>query len=41
MGGSGLRGLRERVAALHGACEAATQPDGGFRLSVTLPLGDQ
>ncbi len=41
MGGSGLRGLRERVATLHGACEAATQPDGGFRLSVTLPLGDQ
>jgi two-component system sensor histidine kinase DesK len=37
-GGSGLRGLRERVAARGGRCEAGPLPEGGFRLSVSLPL---
>jgi two-component system, NarL family, sensor histidine kinase DesK len=36
--GNGLRGLAERVAALGGRFEAGPLPDGGFRLSVALPL---
>lgn len=41
--GNGLRGLAERIEALGGHVEAAPGPDGGFRLSVRLPLdrGDQ
>jgi two-component system sensor histidine kinase DesK len=35
--GSGLSGLSERVATLAGRLEAASQPDGGFRLRVSLP----
>jgi len=38
-GGNGLRGLAERAAALGGRCKAGPCPDGGYRLSVTLPLG--
>ena len=38
-GGSGLEGLRERAAAVGGRCEAG-RIDGGFRLGVSLPLGD-
>ena len=37
-GGSGLAGLRERVTALGGRSAAGPEPDGGFRLIVTLPL---
>jgi two-component system sensor histidine kinase DesK len=40
-GGSGLPGLAERVAAVAGAdFEAGPLPDGGFRLRVSVPLGD-
>jgi two-component system sensor histidine kinase DesK len=37
-GGTGLRGLAERLAAAHGRLEAGRRPDGGFRLAVTVPL---
>jgi two-component system sensor histidine kinase DesK len=38
-GGSGLSGLAERVARFPGAdFEAGPLPEGGFRLSVSLPL---
>lgn len=37
--GTGLTGLRERVASIGGAVEADTGPEGGFRLYVRLPLG--
>jgi len=37
-GGSGLRGLAERVAALGGRCEANPGIGGGFHLSVSVPL---
>jgi len=37
-GGSGLRGLGERLAAFDGRLEAGRQPGGGFRLAVTVPL---
>lgn len=36
--GSGLRGLAERVAVYNGSFEAGGQVEGGFRLSVMLPL---
>jgi len=36
--GSGLKGLAERVAALHGRYDAGARADGGFRLAVSLPL---
>jgi two-component system sensor histidine kinase DesK len=36
-GGSGLRGLRDRAAALAGAVESGVRTEGGFRLAVTLP----
>jgi two-component system, NarL family, sensor histidine kinase DesK len=36
-GGSGLAGLRERVARRHGSLEAARRPEGGFRLAVHVP----
>ena len=39
-GGSGLRGLAERAAAVGGQIEARPYPNGGFRLTVTLPLGN-
>ena len=36
--GAGLAGLRERVTALGGVCEADAIPAGGWRLMVALPL---
>ncbi|CAH0326255.1 Signal transduction histidine-protein kinase/phosphatase DegS [Microbacterium sp. Bi128] len=36
-GGAGLRGLRERAELLGGRLDAGGEPDGGFRLAVTLP----
>lgn len=39
-GGSGLRGLTERAAAVGGQIEARTHPTGGFRLAITLPLNE-
>jgi two-component system sensor histidine kinase DesK len=37
-GGHGLEGLGERVARLQGRIEAEARPEGGFRLSVSVPL---
>ncbi|MEO3752212.1 histidine kinase [Streptomyces sp. B6B3] len=37
-GGHGLTGMRERAAALGGTCEAGPLDEGGFRISVRLPL---
>ncbi|MFN8535398.1 MAG: sensor histidine kinase [Dehalococcoidia bacterium] len=36
--GSGLAGMRERVAALGGSIEAGPLPDGGFQVRATLPV---
>ena len=36
--GNGLRGLQERVAARGGHAAAGPLPDGGFRVSVSVPL---
>ena len=36
--GSGLRGLTDRVEALEGALELESEPTGGTRLRVELPL---
>ena len=36
--GSGLLGMRERVAVYGGELIARPRPDGGFELLVTLPL---
>lgn len=38
-GGRGLTGLRARVAALGGELTADGQPDGGFRLHASIPVG--
>ncbi|WP_207400817.1 sensor histidine kinase [Actinomadura roseirufa] len=41
-GGSGIRGMRERAAALGGAFEAGPREGGGFRVRAVLPLdGDR
>lgn len=37
--GRGLLGIRERAAAFDGTVHAGPRDDGGWRLSVTLPLG--
>jgi signal transduction histidine kinase len=37
-GGHGIRGMRERAAALGGQLEAGPRPGGGFRVRATLPL---
>jgi len=37
--GSGLSGLRERMAAVGGTLEAGPAPGGGFRLRVQVPVG--
>jgi signal transduction histidine kinase len=40
--GSGIRGMRERAAALRGTLTLSAAPSGGLRLVATLPLeGDQ
>ncbi|TDD82780.1 sensor histidine kinase [Actinomadura darangshiensis] len=36
--GSGIRGMRERAAALGGAFDAGPRPGGGFRVRARLPL---
>jgi signal transduction histidine kinase len=36
--GSGIAGMRERVAALGGQLHAGPRPEGGFRVTATLPL---
>ncbi|MQY27260.1 sensor histidine kinase [Nocardia aurantia] len=36
--GVGLRGMRERVAALGGRLQAAPRPEGGFRVHAELPV---
>jgi two-component system sensor histidine kinase DesK len=37
--GSGLAGLAERAERMRGKLEAGALPDGGFRLSVSVPVG--
>ncbi len=37
-GGHGLVGLGERVRVLGGAFEAGARPDGGFRITATIPI---
>ncbi|MFI0479550.1 sensor histidine kinase [Actinomadura sp. 9N215] len=39
--GSGIRGMRERAAALGGAFDAGPRPGGGFRVRATLPLQEE
>ncbi|MYV68519.1 sensor histidine kinase, partial [Streptomyces sp. SID2131] len=36
--GSGLRGLRERLAAAGGTLESGPAPGGGFRVVAELPV---
>jgi signal transduction histidine kinase len=38
-GGTGLRGLVDRVAALDGSLDVDSPPGGGTRLRAELPLG--
>ncbi|MEV5571143.1 sensor histidine kinase [Spirillospora sp. NPDC052269] len=38
--GHGISGMRERVALLGGRFSAGTRPEGGFRVSASLPLLD-
>ena len=35
---AGSAGIRERVAALGGELRAGPRPEGGFRVTATLPL---
>lgn len=37
--GTGLLGMRERVAALGGQLRAEPRPEGGFTVRAELPLG--
>jgi len=38
-GGHGLVGMRERISVYGGNLEAGPQPEGGYRLRATLPVG--
>jgi signal transduction histidine kinase len=38
--GSGMRGMRERAAAVGGMLEAGPQPGGGWTVKATLPIGN-
>jgi signal transduction histidine kinase len=38
-GGHGLVGMRERISVYGGDLEAGPQPEGGYRLRATLPVG--
>ncbi|RBQ20009.1 two-component sensor histidine kinase [Spongiactinospora rosea] len=38
-GGRGLAGLRDRIGALGGELAAGERPDGGFRVSASIPVG--
>ena len=38
-GGSGLRGLGDRVGALDGTLDVESPPGGGTLLRATIPLG--
>jgi signal transduction histidine kinase len=38
-GGSGIPGMRERVAALGGELQAGARPQGGFQVRARLPIG--
>jgi signal transduction histidine kinase len=38
-GGRGLAGLRERIGVLGGSLAVGEQPDGGFRVSASIPVG--
>ncbi|GLW61949.1 two-component sensor histidine kinase [Actinomadura rubrobrunea] len=40
-GGSGIRGMRERAAALGGTFAAGPGPSGGFRVRATLPITEE
>jgi signal transduction histidine kinase len=40
-GGAGIRGMRERVAALGGELDAGPRPGGGFRVLAHLPVDGQ
>ena len=37
--GNGLRGMRERAAAVGGTCEAGPRAGGGWRVTAVLPVG--
>jgi signal transduction histidine kinase len=39
--GNGIRGMRERVAALGGELAAGPRPGGGFRVLARLPIGSE
>jgi len=39
--GTGLLGMRERVAALGGRLDAGARPSGGFRVRAWIPIGDR